>query len=79
MRFFNTAGPIQSQHHYHIPPTTENAIIAGGSAFNIRAESLRLGDFSRAEVQALLAQHTEETGQGFAEDFAADRQQWRSD
>ena len=20
MRFFNTAGPIQPQHHYHIPP-----------------------------------------------------------
>ena len=27
-------------------------VIAGGSAFNIKAESLRLGDFSRAEVMS---------------------------
>ena len=57
---------VRDVRDYRIQSTTENAIIAGGSAFNIRAESLRLGDFSRAEVQALLAQHTEETGQGFA-------------
>ena len=37
----------------------------GGSAFNIKAESLRLGDFSETETRALLAQHTEETGQEF--------------
>ena len=42
-------------------------IIAGGSAFNIRTESLRLGDFTREEVQQLLTQHTETTGQIFAE------------
>ena len=57
---------VRDVRDYRIQSTTENAIIAGGSAFNIRAESLRLGDFSQAEVQALLAQHTEETGQGFA-------------
>ena len=39
---------------------------AAGSPFNIAAESLRLGDFSRAETLALLRQHTEETGQAFA-------------
>ena len=38
-----------------------------GSAFNIKAESLRLGDFSRNEVHALLRQHTEETGQPFTD------------
>ncbi len=38
---------------------------ATGSPFNIAAESLRLGDFSRAETLALLAQHTAETGQPF--------------
>ena len=59
---------VRDVRDYRIQSTTENAIIAGGSAFNIRAESLRLGDFSRAEVQALLAQHTEETGQEFAEE-----------
>ena len=41
--------------------------MAGGSAFNIKAESLRLGDFSRDEVRDLLGQHTEETGQPFAD------------
>ena len=46
--------------------------VTGGSAFNISADSLRLGDFSRAEVEILLAQHTEETGQAFSPE-AVDR------
>ena len=37
----------------------------GGSAFNIKAKSLRLGDFNEAQIRALYAQHTEETGQEF--------------
>jgi len=40
-------------------------VITGGSAFNIKAESLRLGDFSRAEMDALYDQHTAATGQVF--------------
>ena len=59
---------VRDVRDYRIQSTTENSIIAGGSAFNIRAESLRLGDFSPAQVQALLAQHTETTGQVFAAD-----------
>ena len=39
---------------------------AAGSPFNIAAESLRLGDFSREQTQALLGQHTEAPGQAFA-------------
>ena len=39
---------------------------AAGSPFNIAAASLRLGDFSHRETLALLAQHTEQTGQPFA-------------
>ena len=39
---------------------------AAGSPFNIAAKSLRLGDFSREQTQALLGQHTEATGQAFA-------------
>lgn len=35
------------------------------SPFNIVAKSLRLGDFSRRQVAALLGQHTEDTGQRF--------------
>ena len=51
---------------YRIHSSSANAIIAaGGSPFNIKAQSLRLGDFSQAEVRALLGQHTEETGQVF--------------
>ena len=36
-----------------------------GSPFNIKAESLRLGDFNEAQIRALYAQHTEDTGQEF--------------
>ena len=59
---------VRDVRDYRIQSTAENAIIAGGSAFNIKARSLRLGDFSRAEVLALLGQHTEETGQQFTAD-----------
>jgi hypothetical protein len=37
------------------------------SPFNIKLESLRLGDFSQEEVRELYAQHTAETGQPFSE------------
>ena len=43
-------------------------VITGGSAFNIKAQSLRLGDFSAAEARDLLAQHTEATGQAFTDE-----------
>ncbi len=56
---------VRDVRDYRIQSTAENAIIAGGSAFNIKARSLRLGDFSRAEVLALLGQHTAATGQVF--------------
>ena len=42
-------------------------IITGGSAFNIKTESLRLGNFSEAEVRALWEQHTAATGQVITE------------
>ena len=41
-------------------------VIAGGSPFNVAAKSLRMGDFTEAETRALMAQHTEETGQRFS-------------
>ena len=43
--------------------------------FNIAAKSLRLGDFSKADVRALLSQHTTETGQEF--DAAALERIWK--
>jgi hypothetical protein len=42
-------------------------IITGGSAFNIKAASLRLGNFSKEEIHTLYMQHTEATGQVFDE------------
>jgi hypothetical protein len=45
----------------------DGAIITGGSCFNIKAESLRLGDFSQNEIRELYEQHTEATGQMFEE------------
>ena len=56
---------VRDVRDYRIHSGAENAVIAGGSAFNIKAESLRLGDFSAGEVRALLAQHTAATGQAF--------------
>ncbi len=56
---------VRDVRDYRIHSSSANAIIAGGSAFNIMARSLRLGDFSRDDVRALLNQHTEETGQAF--------------
>ena len=43
-------------------------IITGGSAFNIKAKSLRLGNFTPDEIRALYGQHTAETGQVFEEE-----------
>ena len=42
-------------------------IVTGGSAFNVKAESLRLGDFSKEEIRELYMQHTRETGQQWDE------------
>ncbi|MEM6406315.1 MAG: AAA family ATPase [Pseudomonadota bacterium] len=47
--------------------TSGKDIITGGSAFNIKTTSLRLGNFTQQEVVALWLQHTQETGQVFAE------------
>ena len=53
---------------YRIDSPSGKPALTGGSPFNIKAKSLRLGDFSRDETLALLAQHTEETGQTFTPD-----------
>jgi hypothetical protein len=48
--------------------TSGQEIITGGSVFNIKTESLRLGNFSKKEVIELYTQHTTETGQKFEEE-----------
>ncbi len=56
---------VRDLRDYRIHASSEAAPITGGSAFNIKAESLRLGDFTQAEVVTLLGEHTAETGQAF--------------
>ena len=50
---------------YRIHSSKTKEIITGGSAFNIKAESLRLENFSKAHIQDLYEQHTNATGQVF--------------
>jgi hypothetical protein len=56
---------VRDVRDYRIHSTQEKAIITGGSAFNIKAKSLRLGNFNQAELESLYRQHTTETGQLF--------------
>ncbi|MDP7156968.1 MAG: AAA-like domain-containing protein, partial [SAR324 cluster bacterium] len=51
---------------------SDGEVITGGSAFNIKAKSLRLGNFSEAEVRRLFEQHTAATGQVFNEAIFAE-------
>ena len=57
---------VRDVRDYRMEPRHKE-VITGGSAFNIKAVSLRLGNFSQAEVRELWAQHTIATGQTFAE------------
>ncbi len=56
---------VRDVRDYRIHSDKDKTIITGGSAFNIKAKSLRLGDFVKEEVKSLLMQHTKETGQKF--------------
>jgi hypothetical protein len=46
------------------------------SPFNVKKESLRLANFTREEIGALYAQHTEATGQVFAEEAVERAWHW---
>ena len=59
---------VRDVRDYRIHSSSANTLVSGGSAFNIKSESLRLGDFTPDEVRTLLGQHTAETGQPFTED-----------
>ena len=56
---------VRDVRDYRIHSLRQKEIITGGSAFNIKAKSLRLGDFSKQEMDALYQCHTHETGQEF--------------
>lgn len=58
---------VRDVRDYRILSGSEKMIITGGSAFNVKAKSLRLGNFSEAETRSLLLEHTKETGQVFEE------------
>ena len=58
---------VRDVRDYRIHSSAEDRLVLGGSAFNIKSESLRMGDFSEQEIRALLAQHTAATGQAFTE------------
>ena len=56
---------VRDVRDYRIHSDKEKSVITGGSAFNIKTKSLRLGDFSRDEMRRLYQQHTDATGQIF--------------
>jgi len=58
---------VRDVRDYRIHSSLEKTIITGGSAFNIKAESLRLGNFTAEDIATLYHEHTAETGQLFAD------------
>ena len=62
---------VRDVRDYRLRTDDGKAVITGGSAFNIKAKSLRLGNFSQDEIAALYQQHTDATGQAFAADVPA--------
>ncbi|MDG4594247.1 MAG: AAA-like domain-containing protein [Candidatus Contendobacter sp.] len=56
---------VRDLRDYRIHARSEPSPITGGSAFNIKAKSLRLGNFTEQEVATLLQEHTADTGQAF--------------
>ncbi len=63
---------IRDVRDYRIYSGSEKSVITGGSAFNIKSASIRMGDFGEGEVRALLRQHTEETGQPWSGEALAE-------
>ena len=58
---------VRDVRDYRITQSNQE-VVTGGSAFNIKAASLRLGDFSKEEIRELYSQHTAATGQIFEND-----------
>ena len=51
---------VRDVRDYRIQARSERQPVTGGSAFNIKARSLRMDDFTDAEVRALYTQHARE-------------------
>ncbi|MEA1884820.1 MAG: AAA-like domain-containing protein, partial [Thermotogota bacterium] len=58
---------VRDVRDYRIFSDRDQQIITGGSAFNIKAKSLTVGDFTQEEIRTLYEEHTKETGQKFEE------------
>lgn len=59
---------VRDVRDYRIWSDEERAIVLGGSAFNIKAESLVLHNFTKQQVRDLYEQHTHATGQKFTDE-----------
>ena len=59
---------VRDVRDYRIWSSDEQSMVLGGSAFNIKAESLTLSDFSLDQVRVLYLQHSQETGQQFTDE-----------
>lgn len=59
---------VRDVRDYKIWSDKEQKTIQGGSAFNIKSDSLVLLNFSLEQIQDLYLQHTKETGQKFTEE-----------
>ncbi|NJO08068.1 MAG: ATP-binding protein, partial [Chloroflexaceae bacterium] len=57
---------VRDVRDYRIFSDEQQAMVLGGSAFNIKAKSLRLGNFTQQDIATLYQQHTDTTGQPFA-------------
>jgi hypothetical protein len=58
---------VRDVRDYRIFSDKDQQMITGGSAFNIKAKSLTVGNFTREEIRTLYEEHTKETGQTFEE------------
>ncbi len=59
---------VRDVRDYRIWSEENQGIVLGGSAFNIKAESLVLHDFTQEQFKNLYEQHTAETGQKFTQE-----------
>src|SRR6056297_953838 len=59
---------VRDVRDYRIFSDKDQQMITGGSAFNIKAKSLTVGDFTKEEIRTLYDEHSQETGQPFEED-----------
>ncbi|MEM7656866.1 MAG: ATP-binding protein, partial [Bacteroidota bacterium] len=62
---------VRDVRDYRIHSARTKEIVTGGSAFNVKAESLRMENFSREQIAQLYRQHTEATGQIWEEGILA--------